>query len=531
MSGNSINKTNAIRVKILSSEKKQVKDLLRNFDLEVYYDLLDNHGLDKTWNIILSEFRKISMKELNQTFLKFDDIGELYEIGLAHTNKIEKKEMGKYYTPTDVAEIMAKLLLENENIQTLVDVACGTGNLIIEVLRQAMLNDEIDVINFIKNGNLYLYDIDKLALKICVSKIELLLGETLGEYINTIEGDFLSKKITLPNNCSVITNPPYSLIRTIKKTWSKSDVLEQSKDLYAGFMDKIMKSCTNAVIVSPQSFLVSDKFSKLRGSLGSNFYGEIYSFDNVPGTLFNGRKHGIFNTNSANGVRASISSIKKNGHQGFRLTHLIRFKSDQRKEVINLEFLKSKLGNKVQNLKMPLKVFKELEPLINEILENEKVFIADLIEEDSKKQNEKYKINISTSARYFTVASKRELDRNGQYQIYAKNKDSFKLLYALINSSYVYMWWRFFDGGILFTKRWLLRTPISSSLINCVNEIASNVDEMIRNEGDYLSYKKNAGKYQETIKFPAKYRNRINKKLFKDYYKLFLLLHRNNEVR
>lgn len=516
-------------IRILSSKQKST-GLLNKFNLDVYYELLDKHGLNKTWNKILKEFKYYSLDELNQTFLKFDDIGELYEIGLAYTNKIEKKEMGKYYTPVDVAEVMAKLLLENDNIESIADVACGTGNLIIEVIRQIKETNKFDIINFIKQRNLYLYDLDGLAIRICIAKIELILGEPLKEFINIKEGDFLNKKTLLPQNCSVITNPPYSLIKAYRSTWGESEVLRQSRDFYAGFMDKIMNYCKNAVIVSPQSFLVSDKFSLLREKLGSRFYGEIFSFDNVPGTLFNGRKHGIFNTNNANGVRASITSIKRNGHQGFKLTHLIRFKSDQRASVIDLKFLRSKLGDTVQNLKVPLKVFKELEPFIQEILDSERIEIAELIEEDPDKQCERFKINVSTSARYFTVASIRDLDRNGVYSIYAKNERFFKLIYALISSSYVYMWWRFFDGGILFTKKWLLKTPVSQSVINKVDDIAAIVDEMIDNEHNYLSYKMNAGKAQESIKFPVKYRNRINKTLFREYSEYFELLHRNNEV-
>jgi type I restriction-modification system DNA methylase subunit len=54
-------------------------------------------------------------------------------MGLAEENKIEKKNAGKYYTPDDVAIIMAQYLLElpGDNI---CDLCCGTGNLIFAVL-------------------------------------------------------------------------------------------------------------------------------------------------------------------------------------------------------------------------------------------------------------------------------------------------------------------------------------------------------------------------------------------------------------
>lgn len=505
-----------------------------NFDLVTYKKLLDLQGLEGAWETILKLISNLTVDEMNRSLIQFNDLGELYEIGLAHTNKITKKQMGKYYTPHDVAAVMSELLLENDNITNLVDVASGTGNLILEVLNQMLARYTRDtVIDFIKSKKLWLYDSDSVALKICVTKIEILLQQKLKKYINVVNADFLDASVKLPIDSTVITNPPYSVVKDtdFKETWFKSEVLAQSRDLYAGFFDKIASSARNAVLVTPQSFLVADKFSKLRTKLGNHYYGEIYSFDNVPGTLFNGRKHGIFNTNTSNGVRAAISSIKRNGHNGFRLTHLIRFNTKQRNEVINLDFMRSKLGNSVQDLKLPVKSFRELEPLVLETLSQPHIYLYDLIETNEEVQNPNYKITINTSARYFTVGSVRTLDRDGFFDIYAKDAASFNLLYALVNSSYVYMWWRFFDGGILYAKRHLLKTPVSVEILNRHNAIAPIVHEMIERENNYLSYKLNAGKNQESIKFPVRYRNLINRTLFPENAAYFDMLHRNYEVR
>ena len=53
---------------------------------------------------------------------------------------------------------------------------------------------------------------------------------------------------------------------------------------------------------------------------------------------------------------------------------------------------------------------------------------------------------------------------------------------------------------------------------------------MIEEEGNNLSYKKNAGTYQESIKFPVRYRDELNQLLFSEYSEYFELLHRNSEV-
>ena len=51
----------------------------------------------------------------------------------------------------------------------------------------------------------------------------------------------------------------------------------------------------------------------------NQYNGEIYSFDNVPGNIFCGRKHGIFNTNTSNSVRAAITVVRKDNSNGLNL--------------------------------------------------------------------------------------------------------------------------------------------------------------------------------------------------------------------
>lgn len=513
------------------SQSIDIKRLsLEQVSLEIYYFLIDKYDLNKTWNLIINKIKSKKITDLKDTIFDFDSLGELYEIGLAYCNKIEKKEMGKYYTPRDVSSVMSELLLENNNITDLVDVGCGTGNLIIEVINQIREINLFNIIDFIKDGHLWLYDVDLIALKICKVKIDILLEDNVSNYINVVRGDFLSRRKKLPLNCSVITNPPYSIIKDLKSTWNKGPILKQSKDLYAGFIDKITDYCKNAVIVSPQSYLVSDKFTLLRNKIGNSFYGEIFAFDNVPGTLFNGKKHGIFNTNNANGVRAAITSLKRNGKKGFQLTHLIRFRSHQREEVINLEFLRSKLGSKNQDLSQPIKSFKELEPFVDSIINDDYVLFEDIIQVDEQDVNQDMKINVSSSARYYIVATQRELDRSGQYKIYVRDPGLFNLIYLLLNSSYVYMWWRFYDGGILFTLSNLLKVPIPSTLLNRNLNLENITRTLIESEQKYLVYKKNAGKKQESVKFPSEYRREINRILFPGYYEYFELLHKNHEV-
>lgn len=492
--------------------------LWNGFDLNKYEEQVLNHGLDRVWDFLIHFLKDKGVDVFSKTVVDFYDIGRLYEIGLAVENKYSKKEAGKYYTPRDVSKLMADLLIENTYIDSIADVGCGCGNLIIEVLLKIKNRSCDEFNNLVKN--IYLFDLDKTAIKICKARIAVLFGLNI-DSINDVCGDFLSKSVKVPKDCCIISNPPYSQIKDIKGSWEYKTAISESKDLYVGFIEKMMRTSKKAVVVSPQSYIVGSKFKKLRNILYELGSGEIYSFDNVPGTLFNGRKQGVFNTNTANGVRASILTFNKSDSKGYRLTHLIRFRTDEREKVININYVKDQLGNSVQNLQRPLKCFKELEPFVENIESPFK--ISSLLVD---KPND-YCVHVNSSARYFIVGSSKELSRNGTMDLYAKDVESFYKLYALLNSSYVYLWWRMLDGGILVPKSLLLDIPLPSN--NYLKEdVVNYCKTLIKDEQKYLVYKKNAGIMQESIKFPEECRAKLNKMMFGDIP--FELVHSNKEM-
>lgn len=488
-----------------------------------YYLLIKQKGLHHAWIEMMNFLEINGIKKFEKKFFKISEIGHYYEMGLAYVNKTNKKNLGKYYTPSDVAKLMSKMLLRYKNINSITDTGCGCGNLIIEFLH-ALKKQNKSIFNNVVN-NIYLFDTDKTALMICKTKIKAIFGKHIVPIIKC--GDFLNWKNQLPDNCCVIANPPYCIVRSFKSTWKNLPALKQSHDLYAGFIEKIIRKCTAAVIVSPQSFLVSSKFRVLRNLLSKNCNGEIYSFDNVPSTIFSGKKEGIFNSNASNGVRASISYLVKktpnSKQKGFKLSHLIRFKSSERAKVLNIKYLQKQLGKKYQNLQKPLKCFAEYEHFVYSIIEKNNILLKDIISVAPTD----YAICINSSSRYFTVATKTDLKRNGKYFIYAKDKKSFYILYSLLNSSYCYLFWRMMDGGILFNKSILLNTPLPKLVLT--KEIATYVDNMIEHEKEFFVYKKNAGVNQQSVKFPKKYREKLNSMLFTNKIN-FNLLHMNHEI-
>lgn len=445
-------------------------------------------------------------------------------------DKREKKELGQYYTPIDVAKVMAEWL-DKQNGFYICDVACGTGRLILTYLDFVGKDRAIELL---RQERIYLYDLDKTALNICKTTLLLKYGKDLEPFIHTIQGDFLSQDIKLQRNCKVISNPPYTTIKKIKATWENTDVAKNTKELYTMFMEKIIKQSKSSVIITPYSFIGGQKFFNLR-KLMNNYSGFIVSFDNVPGNIFYGKKQGIFNTNTSNSVRAAITVVENNNCKGFRLSPLIRFKNEERKSLLQCKLLEGELSNKYQivNSKKPSyeKCQKELQVVFDKWLEKSFKNLKDVI--SSKKEN--YKIYIPNTCRYFTTASVYKLKRAGAIELYIKDIETFNFVYCLINSSFAYWWWRIYDGGITYSKGLLQKLPIFINLLTDDDKkfFKDTANEMINTEKDYIVTKLNSGKIQENIKFPEKYRNIINQRLldilgFKDLNSsIFNCVHKN----
>lgn len=484
------------------------KSQLDKYTLNDYCNDVKRLGLKRVWD-------KINKYVLNfnndNDFLDIRNFAELYEIGLALIDKQQKKKSGQYYTPDDVAYIMSYWFNEIQ-AENVCDVACGTGKLILTYLDILGWDKARDLI---KEGKLYLYDLDDVALSICKTIILKKYGKDLDSKIHDINCDFLDKKISLPENCKVISNPPYALVSKISSSWERSNVTIDTKELYSMFMEKIMLQSKASVIITPYSFIGGNKFYSLR-LLMNNYNGFIVSFDNVPGNIFCGRKHGIFNTNTANSVRAAITVVQnKEKYKGFRLTPLIRFKTEERKQLLESKVLEGFIANRYQmvdkNNKSFSKCHKELQDIYDTWLQKSNKTVNDIV----SSKTTSYSIYVPNTCRYFTTASSIELNRTGVMKLNIKDKESFNLLYCLINSSFSYWWWRVFDGGITYPIGLLNQMPIFDNLLNAEDRkfFEDITDEMRSIEKKCIVTKLNAGSIQENIKFPAEYRNRINQRL------------------
>jgi len=509
-SGNNNNPSKKIiQIGLLNTTEDSLS--FEEYNLDRYLSHVNKYGLETTWAHILNYLEHNNAKE----FLNPQNFGEMYEIGLAELDKGKKKKSGQYYTPSDVSKLMATWLLELDG-ENICDVGCGTGNLILSFLD---LIGKQEAQSLLRNKRIYLYDFDKVAITIAQYSIALLYGFDYLENINIVFGDFLSTKVKLPRNARVISNPPYAKFNAFEQDWQKSKIQSDTKEFYASFMEKIILSNNQSVIITPYSYLGGSKFQELRNMM-CEYNGFIVAFDNVPGNIFNGRKQGIFNTNTANSVRAAITVVEnKNNVRGFRTTHLIRFKNAEREELLQSDLLKNLLSHKYQIINSDKSMFARCHVELEDCFENWKAMSSSRVIDfvSTKNSETEFSLYMPNTCRYYTTASKKELRRGGYITISLDDIDKFNYMYCLINSSFVYWWWRIFDGGITYPKGLLNSMPIFFDLLTIEDKkfFSQIAKEMILNENSYVITKKNAGDIQENIKFPKRYRDLINSRLLK----------------
>ena len=123
------------------------------------------------------------------------------------------------------------------------------------------------------------------------------------EQVEQIDVESVDNDVVINDDDMVIQNPPYG-----RCDGKKYDAYATSglNELYMLFLEKCATAGAMCAI-TPYSFVGAGRFSKMRDILDKVCGGTIWSYDIMPVSMFCGRKHGIFNTNSSNSVRASIS--------------------------------------------------------------------------------------------------------------------------------------------------------------------------------------------------------------------------------
>ncbi len=499
------------------------------YDRERYLHDVVETGLSETWNRIC-RWTLANGGSVNP-FLSVDGFGELYEEGLALCDKNEKKTAGQYYTPPDVADLMAEWF-DRLDGDAVCDVGCGVGNLTLAYFRRIGHDRAKEIL---KRGLLHLYDVDETALTICMTTIAVKYGLEFIVRMHAYAADFLDAGVFLPQNCKIISNPPYAAVKEIPDTWRRTDVVMSSKELYAAFLEKILLQSRASVVITPYSFIGGAKFLPLRRVM-NGFCGFVVSFDNVPGAIFNGRKHGTFNSNMGNSVRAAITVVEGGKRtMGFRFSPPIRFKGRERKELLTCERLETFVGRRRQTVTPARPMFAKCDRRLEYILEawdgKSHANLGDFVSEDGT-----HRLYVPNSCRYYTTAVDVPLSRKGQMTLRFRDEDAFWYAMAMVNSSFAYWHWRLYDGGITYPSGLLMRMPVfmdalSREDLDFFRKIGR---EMMETAKSFAVVKANVG-MQENVKFPRTCRDRLNRRLLdslgiSDDESVFDIVHSNTAL-
>ena len=302
-----------------------------DFDSKNLEILLTAKGLKKTWIDILAthldgkpqfsyilqnKFFKSAKKGKTDLLsnLSIGEISVLYEYSVALCDSESRKSNGQFFTPDDVAEYMSGFS-KSFGKGIWLDPCSGIGNLSWHLI-SVQENPEEFLQKF-----MILSDKDELALFIARTLLTISFQKKRKNLFNELEDkfipfDFLSvahngsldlfnsdlELNSIPKHDFVIVNPPY-LATDVDQRFETA----KSGDLYAYFLENIIKTSRGFVSITPQSFTNAGKFYSLRKLLLEYYENlTIFTFDNVPANMFKGIKFGSKNSNQANSIRAAI---------------------------------------------------------------------------------------------------------------------------------------------------------------------------------------------------------------------------------
>ncbi len=520
--------------------------------------LINQYGIEGTWKLLLLRLinsTKPSMVEQLLAEPEYSDediasfikvpnllenlsIGEisvLYEYSLAYNNHESRKSNGQYFTPDDVAELMAKFAMKLPQNAVWLDPCCGVGNLSYWLVA-SQSNPEEFLVSHMKFN-----DLDSLALLICrtlmtlwfQNKYENLFTKLSPNYTNK---DFLDAGFSdevIYNH--VLLNPPYA--NTEKKEEFETANIH---DLWAYFLEKCVKTAQGFVSITPQTFTNAAKYNTLRRLLLTGKRLNVYCFDNIPDAIFHGYKFGSQNTNTANSVRASIIVWEKGVqlsvnidprwnlvNRNHSITPLLRWTRKNREKLLhNLKEFENPLP--VFTEKSFPKNWRETAGLYERLSRPNQIVLSDWL----SKEPTKWILYVPSTPRYFITATKRKLSRSSFHTLYFANEAQQNLAYILLNSSLTYWWWRLFDGGMTLSIATLYSLPIPDGLLSLPKDkIEERLDKLKTSEKENLVIKANAGKDNENVKHSHKLIRKLTKWLVDPATAEFLsYIHTNNDL-
>ncbi|GAA3720738.1 type I restriction-modification system subunit M [Salinicoccus jeotgali] len=200
----------------VSGDSDDFKGLFSNSTLD-----LSNTALGSTLNERSKNIKKLILlfADLDMVALqKRDVLGDAYEYLIGQFAMESGKKAGEFYTPRQVSEVMAQIVAQSSNINSIYDPTVGSGSLLLTA-RNHLLKDDQKLLNY--------YGQEKNTATYNLTRMNLLLHGVRPERMTIRNGDTLAEDWPEdPDQPSegvqfdaVVMNPPYSV-----KNWNQSDL-------------------------------------------------------------------------------------------------------------------------------------------------------------------------------------------------------------------------------------------------------------------------------------------------------------------
>lgn len=199
--------------KIENDNSGKLRGVFRNIDFNSEAILGKTAERNAMLRSLLEDFKQLPLRPSQ---LEDEDIvGNAYQYMIGLFASDAGKKGGEFFTPSEVSELLARLVKPKEN-DRIYDPTCGSGSLLLKVARQVP-NQKVAIYGQERNGsthslavmNMFLHGIDD-------AKIE--WGDTLANPLHLEDGKLMKFQV-------IVANPPFSLDK-----WAMGFAGESSTD-------------------------------------------------------------------------------------------------------------------------------------------------------------------------------------------------------------------------------------------------------------------------------------------------------------
>ncbi|MBU41590.1 MAG: type I restriction-modification system subunit M [Spirochaetaceae bacterium] len=187
--------------KIEEANKTKLEGVFRNIDFNSESNLGKTKDRNARLKNLLTDFHDPRLDLRPSRIGNLDIIGNAYEYLIARFAANAGKKGGEFYTPAEVAELLARLV-EPKSGDTICDPTCGSGSLLIKAA------------NLVEDGNRALYGQESNGSTWALGMMNMFLhgmDSARMEWGDTLNNPQLLEKDKLMKFNVVVANPPFSL--------------------------------------------------------------------------------------------------------------------------------------------------------------------------------------------------------------------------------------------------------------------------------------------------------------------------------